>query len=274
MRKSITALAVGSAALVAVPVVAGAQEADQPATTDSTVTDETVVESSGRRGHHGHRGFGGLDSLTDVLGLTEDEVRTALQEGSTLAEIASQQGVEVDAVVDALVAEAESHMAEAVAEERITQAEADEKLADVEERITEWVNSVFEGREGRTGNHGLRGFGGFSDLTELLGIERAELFEALQDGSTLAEVGEANGVTVDELRSTLLAGIEERVAEAVTEGRITQEEADERLAAAEENIDDVINGEIPTRRGGLDRGRFGQDSDDAAPATEDVSLSA
>ena len=282
MKKSLAALAVGAAALVAVPVVAGAQEADS---TDSTITDDTTRtfehgrfadSGDGFRGHGGRhgQGFGNLDSLTEVLGMSEDELRTALADGQSLSDIAAAQNVSVDSVVDVLVAAAEEHLAEAVTDEHLTQAEAEEKLADIEARITERVNAVHEMPAGR-GERGMRGFGGFGDLTELLGIEATDLFEALRDGSTLGEVAEANGVSTDELRSTMLEGLEAHLAEAVTDERITQDQADEMLSNAGEHIDDIINGELPARPD-VRRGHHGQfDSDDVSDVeVEELSLSA
>ena len=59
---------------------------------------------------HGRGGFGfgraGLDAAAEVLGMEEAEVRAALRDGTTLAELATQNGVEPQAVIDALVAEA------------------------------------------------------------------------------------------------------------------------------------------------------------------------
>ena len=55
-----------------------------------------------------HRGgkhwrFGTAEALTEVLGIDAETLRTKLKEGSTLADIAAEQGVEVSDVVDALV---------------------------------------------------------------------------------------------------------------------------------------------------------------------------
>ncbi len=50
----------------------------------------------------------------------------------TLAELAEQQGVEVADLIDALVADAEEHIAEHVAEGDLTHDEADEDAAAVE----------------------------------------------------------------------------------------------------------------------------------------------
>jgi uncharacterized protein YidB (DUF937 family) len=83
----------------------------------------------------------GSEALTGLLGLTAEEIHTQLHDGKTLAEIATAQGVDVQAVVDALVAELDTRLDEAVANGRIDQAEADEKAADATEKITDMVNN-------------------------------------------------------------------------------------------------------------------------------------
>jgi uncharacterized protein YidB (DUF937 family) len=102
----------------------------------------------GRR--HGGLGMFGRgvasEALTDLLGLDAAALRTQLRDGATLAEIAADQGVEVQAVVDELVAEVAERVDNAVANGRIDQAQADEKLAEAEARITDMVEN---GRPGR-----------------------------------------------------------------------------------------------------------------------------
>jgi polyhydroxyalkanoate synthesis regulator phasin len=72
--------------------------------------------------------------------MDQAELRDQLRDGSTLAEIAQAQGVDVQVVIDALVAEAKAHLDEKVAEGDLTQEEADERLAEITERITDRVN--------------------------------------------------------------------------------------------------------------------------------------
>jgi uncharacterized protein YidB (DUF937 family) len=79
--------------------------------------------------------------LTDVLGLDAAELREQLRDGATLAEIAEAEGVDPQAVVDALVGELEERVATAVENGRIDQAEADEKLAEAEARISDMVDN-------------------------------------------------------------------------------------------------------------------------------------
>ena len=124
-------------------------QADEVATTLSEA-------GLGRGGHHGG-GRLGLDAAATALDMTEAELRTALEpDGTTLADVAEAQGVEVDTLVEALVAAEQDRIARAVEDGRITQDEADERLADLEARVTELVNSadLRLGRGGGRGHHG------------------------------------------------------------------------------------------------------------------------
>ena len=105
----------------------------------------------GPRGDHG-RGpglFGRLSLATaaETIGITADELRAALEDGQTLAEVATDNGVEPQAVIDALVAEATTRLDEAVADGRIEQADADARRAELTERITTAVEEGFPTRE-------------------------------------------------------------------------------------------------------------------------------
>ena len=102
-------------------------------------------DGEGRGGHRSGPGMFGRgvasEALTDLLGIDGEELRTQLRAGATLAEIAAEQGVEVQAVVDELVAEVTERVDNAVENGRIDQAEADEKLAEAEAKITDMVNN-------------------------------------------------------------------------------------------------------------------------------------
>ncbi len=137
---------------------------------DGTITAEQadavtahLVENFPHRGGHGGPGGGrGFDGtvVADALGITTDELRTALRDGQSIADVAAAQGVDVQVVIDAIVTAAETRIAEAVTEGRITQEEADAKLAELTERVTERVEQG--GGFGR-GGRGPGGTGALSD---------------------------------------------------------------------------------------------------------------
>ncbi len=97
----------------------------------------------GEGGHGPRRGFhlfGRSDVLTTTLGVTDAELRDALADGKSIADIAASKNVPVQTLIDALVKEATDHLAEEVTEGDLTQAEADAMKAELTTRITEMVN--------------------------------------------------------------------------------------------------------------------------------------
>jgi hypothetical protein len=89
-------------------------------------------------GHHGR--FGGLDAAATYLGLTAADLRTQVEAGKTLAQIATAQGKSVDGLIQALVNAEQKELAADVAAGRLTQAQADSMLADAKQHITDFVN--------------------------------------------------------------------------------------------------------------------------------------
>jgi hypothetical protein len=76
-------------------------------------------------------------TAAEVLGLEPDSLFDALHNGQTLTEIAEAQGVELQSVYDAVLAQAEEHVAALVEAGSITQEQAGEHLAWVGEHLAE-----------------------------------------------------------------------------------------------------------------------------------------
>lgn len=170
MNKKLTAigLAAGLAAggigglVLAVPAISGAQTTDNSSATTTASADGTFTAPSGDQGPGAHgmgrRGPGGpgMDAVATALGMTADELHTALDSGQTLAQVAADKGVDVQVVIDALTADMKAHIADEVSSGEITQAQADQKLADLGTHITDMVNNV-RPAGGPGGDHGPGG---------------------------------------------------------------------------------------------------------------------
>jgi hypothetical protein len=169
------------------PMIAGAQddavEAEQAApergerisealqvlVDDGTLTEaqrDAVVETlqnarPDRGASHGHLGprgsHGGAGEIAEILGLEGSEIREALRNGSSIADLAEAQGIDTADIVDAIVASAEERLDTAVENGRIDDAQAAEMLTQAAERAEDLVNGEIE-FGGRRGHH--RGFGG------------------------------------------------------------------------------------------------------------------
>lgn len=110
----------------------------------------------------GMRPDAALGVVADLLGIDVEEIQSALSNGQTLADIATENGSSADAVVQVLVADLKAHLDDEVAAGEHTQAEADQRLEDATAHITAMVNGETplpgDGR-GPTGGPGRDGFG-------------------------------------------------------------------------------------------------------------------
>ena len=193
-KKAVTILAVGTLglsglflagpALAAVGAPTAAATAAAPAdrikeALSGLVTDKTLTQAQadkvastlesagiGKGGPGGHGGPGGgfgggpgadLGTAATALGLSEADLRTALESGKTLAQVASAQKVSVDTLVAALVKAEQARIAKEVTDGKLTQDKADERLKDLTKRVTDRVNSTRPARpEGGKGDRGGR----------------------------------------------------------------------------------------------------------------------
>lgn len=93
------------------------------------------------------------EEMAALLGLEVEALSEQLQSGSTLADVAAAQGVEVSAVVDLITEQMTERLDAAVADGHLTQEEADEKAAELAEEVQ---TRVEEGRPER-GDHADQG---------------------------------------------------------------------------------------------------------------------
>jgi uncharacterized protein YidB (DUF937 family) len=153
----------------------------------------------------------GLADVADAIGISTDDLRAALRDGQTLAEVAEANGVDAQRVVDVLVENGTARLEAAVAAGRIDQATADERKASLPERAADLVNGELE----RDARRHPRRSAAIRATAEAIGIDAAELRDALRNGQTIAQVAEANGVDPQDVIDALVARSTERITKVV-----------------------------------------------------------
>ena len=119
-----------------------------------------ILGLRGGPGHHG-RGFHHLEAAATYLGVTEAALRTSLESGKTLAQVAKDKGKSVDGLIAALVADKTKALDAAVAAGRLTKAQRDEIAANLKEHVTAHVNGERPTGGPRLFRHGGLGGPGF-----------------------------------------------------------------------------------------------------------------
>lgn len=151
VRAAVAAAAIAGAGLAGFGLTSAfAQTAEE----EPSTTTEAPAAEDGARPPGGCEGRG-LDALAETIGIDAEELRTALEDSQTPAEVAEANGVSRDELVDALVADMNEHLDQAVEDGHLTEAEADERRADAEER----ANAIADG-ERPEGMHPGPGPGG------------------------------------------------------------------------------------------------------------------
>lgn len=87
-----------------------------------------------------------LSAATEYLGVTEEELREALRNGRSLADVAEAEGKSVDGLKEAILGDARTRLDEAVADEKLTQEQADRILERLREGIDNLVNATGQNR--------------------------------------------------------------------------------------------------------------------------------
>jgi predicted XRE-type DNA-binding protein len=223
------------------------------------------VGAANAQGNPGRGGRGGVAVMGAVLqatvketGLSRMEIMQQWAQGKTLTQVITDAGKSVDAVKTAAKTQLTEAINKAVTNGRITQQEANTRLAEIDAAI-DTVLTTTMAEAGRKVGQRLTEVGivaaVFQATREATGLTPDLLLEQLQaEGATFASVITANGATVEAVKTAAKTTITERVAQMVSNGRLSQTQADELLNNLDTSLDTAINGGLPegftNRRGG------------------------
>jgi hypothetical protein len=229
-------------------------------------------------------------TVSKALGMTEAELKTELEAGKSVSDVAKAKNIDLATVKAALLAEAKAHVDAAVAAGKHTAAEGVAKLAEVTSRIDTMLTTAglpargSRGMGGMSGHKGKGGPGKFmsATLATTLKLTQEELKTQLHSGKSLADVAKAQSVDIADVKTALTSDFSAHLAEEVTSGKHTQAEADAKLAEFKTNLDTMVNrvGRAGGMKGegrgpGGHGGRHGHDPmGQGAPAAQNTSASA
>ena len=229
-----------------------------------------------------------LAAASKVLGITEAELKTELEAGKSVADVAKAKNIDLATVKAALLAKAKAHIDAEVAAGKHTAAEGAAKLAEMTSRIDTMLTTAGlpargpHGEGGKGGHGGKGGPGKFmtATLATTLKLTQEELKTQLHSGKSLADVAKAQSVDIADVKATLTSDFTAHLAEEVTSGEHTQAEADAKIAEFKTNLDTMVNRVGPAGgmkgegRGPGGRHGHGPMGGHGAPAAQNTSASA
>ncbi|SEO68745.1 hypothetical protein [Paenibacillus sp. OV219] len=202
------------------------------------------MEFQGKEGFHFENKTDINAAAAPVLGMSDVELNTVLQEGNnkSLADLATDRGVDVQKVIDAVKQAIINDLNASVKAGDLTQEQADKAIADAAKIAENTVN----GKGSRVKMSGQFGFGNtdLSGAATALGLTADDLKTALASGKTLADVAKDKGVDVQKVIDAVKQTIVDGLNAAVTAGKLTQDQADKQIAKADELATNVVNGKL------------------------------
>jgi len=208
----------------------------------------------------GGRGFGGLGALeqlqqgaaiADALDISVLELVKEVQAGKTLAQLAEAKKVPVADLVTIVVTPMKTRLQQAVTDGKLTQAQADAQLKDMETRVTQFMQEGGAGGlmlggpalgdfgKGRGGMRGgpMPGAGMGAPMTEehtalaeALWMSVTDFEAALTSGKSIATLATEKKVDLEKLVDIVVATRVTEINQAVTDGTLTQAQADAQIA--------------------------------------------
>ena len=186
-----------------------------------------------------------LATVSKVLGITETELKTELEAGKSVSDVAKAKNIDLATVKAALLAEAKAHIDAEVAAGKHTAAEGAAKLAEMTSRIDTMLTTAGLPARGPHGKGGPEGKGGgkfmSATLATTLKLTQEELKTQLHSGKSIADVAKAQSVDIADVKTVLTSDFTAHLAEEVTSGKHTQAEADAKLAEFKTNLDTMVN---------------------------------
>ena len=210
-------------------------------------------------------GIGGAaDAAATYLGLSAAQIRTELQGGKTLAQIATAQGKTADGLVQAILTAQESNLGKLVSAGKLT---ADQEKT-IEGRLQTMIENLVDGTgptaAGPPAGEGIHFHGGLgarlgigpfgADLNaaaSYLGLTADQIETQLQGGKTLAQIATAQGKTADGLVQAILSAQRSNLDKLVTAGKLTADQEQTIEKGLTTMITNIVDGTRPAM------GRFG-----------------
>lgn len=200
----------------------------------------TGIMGGPRGGEFGPRA-GAPATIAKALGISDSDLTTALQSGKSVADVAKEKGVDLSKVVDAVVAEQTTALKQAVTAGRITQQQADDRIAKLKTDLPTMLSTKMPARPQGGQRGGMGAFGSMATIATTLGISETTLMTELQSGKSVADVAKEKSVELSKVVDAIVAEQTTALKKAVTDGRLTQQQADDRIAKLKSDLPTMLS---------------------------------
>jgi len=188
-----------------------------------------------------------LEDVATYLGVSSDTLRTELQSGQTLAQIAVAHGKTEDGLINFIVSKKTDELKTALSDGKITQEQHGDAVKNLPARVKTMVernlasfNKGFKNGFKKGFRAGVNEQAMLEDVATYLGVSVDTLKADLKNGQTLAQIAVTQDKTEDGLINFIISKRTDELKTALSDGKITQEQHDNMKDNLEARVKEMV----------------------------------
>ncbi len=183
---------------------------------------------------------GEVRAAAQALGITPQELLQDLKGGQSIADIAKAKNVDLSTVEAAMLQPVQQRLDQALKNGKITQQQHDTVLQKAQDGIAKLVQRTGLGKGERHGRFAQAARAELGAAAQALGITPQELLQDLKGGQSIADIAKAKNVDLSTVEAAMLQPIQQRLDQALKDGKIDQAKHDTLLQQATDRIAKLV----------------------------------
>ncbi len=197
----------------------------------------------GGPGEKGHGGYGiAAQTAATTIGVTPEDLRNQVRSGKTIAQVATEHGVDPNTVVTAIITAVTQQIDQKAAAGTVDPSRAEQAKQKLPDFANRFVNETKLRRRYRILKDAVK-----AAATEI-GVSADQLKDALKNGKSIAQVAKEHDKSVDDIVDAIVKESTSDIDQAVKDGKLDSSKADEIKQKLRDRVKKLVNRE---RRGGF-----------------------
>jgi hypothetical protein len=255
MKKTVKTFSLIAALTLAIPLSVSASATQQSQQSQQSATNAAHPhfrsdDGGGQGGRVHARGSFISQEVLDLLKLDKQSLADKLKAGKTLAQIAAEQGVSRDDLKKTMTDSFDKRL--------------EEKKKMFNDHLDKLIDSKIQpGKMSDGSKRMIKPMISLESAASVLGMSGGDLKKQLVSGKTLADLAKEKGIDVQKVIDAEKQSIIDGLNQAVKDGKMTQQQADEQIANAGPIAENIVNGNRFAGPGGHAHRKFAETSDGA-----------
>jgi transposase-like protein len=189
----------------------------------------------GGKGHGAYRTA--AQTAATTIGVTPEDLRNQVRSGKTIAQVATDHGVDPNTVVNAIVTAVTQQIDQKAAAGTIDSSRAEQ----AKQKLPNFANRFVNETKARRGYRILKD--AVKAAAKEIGVSQNELKDALKNGKSIAQVAKDHDKSVDDVVNAVVKAATSDIDQAVKDGKLDSKKADEIKQKLPDRVKKLVNHE-------------------------------